>query len=112
MEQQSTIYTVENLISLLESEHLSEIRIYQNPVNWINKAIIATATSGRHLNALMEKLKRTPLGKPKIEGLASSGWIILDFPDFVLHLFEKEKREYYTLDELWESSKKQVEKAD
>ncbi len=37
----------------------------------------------------------------KIEGDAQSGWILIDYGDVILHIFSKELREYYRLEELW-----------
>ena len=35
------------------------------------------------------------------EGLAEGGWVVLDFIDFVAHIFRKEERDYYELERLW-----------
>ncbi|MDZ4751782.1 MAG: ribosome silencing factor [Flavobacteriales bacterium] len=40
-----------------------------------------------------------------IEGLNNSQWILLDFINVVVHVFEKEAREYYALEELWADAK-------
>ena len=37
----------------------------------------------------------------RLSGTAESGWIVLDFVDIVVHLFEAEPRAYYALEELW-----------
>jgi ribosome-associated protein len=36
-----------------------------------------------------------------VEGYSQAGWILMDFGDFVLHIFLEERREYYALDLLW-----------
>jgi ribosome-associated protein len=36
-----------------------------------------------------------------IEGGAHSEWVLLDFGDFIVHVFTEEKRAYYSLDSLW-----------
>ena len=35
------------------------------------------------------------------EGDAQAGWILLDFVDFVVHVFRQEERDYYRLENLW-----------
>ena len=39
------------------------------------------------------------------EGVAESGWILLDFGDVVIHIFGPREREYYRLERLWSGAK-------
>ena len=36
-----------------------------------------------------------------IEGLESKGWVVLDYVDVVVHIFHRDKRSYYALEDLW-----------
>lgn len=45
-----------------------------------------------------EALERKPLRR---EGTPASGWVLLDYGDVVLHVFDREQREFYDLDRLW-----------
>jgi ribosome-associated protein len=70
-----------------------------------NEFIIATGTSNRHVravsDAILEAAKgfgRMPDGK---EGYPEGRWILLDFGDVVVHVFQEEVREYYDLERLW-----------
>lgn len=70
--------------------------------------IIATGTSDPHLKALRDNLEKT-LKDHKIELFSRdrfqpSGWLILDAIDFVVHLFSKEQRENYALEDLWKDA--------
>ena len=51
----------------------------------------------------IEKKVKEELGQSPhhIEGVAQSEWAIIDYTDVVVHVFLKEKREYYQLEELW-----------
>lgn len=51
----------------------------------------------------VEKFARERAGeKPwHTEGQESKGWVIIDFVDVVVHIFHREKRNYYQLEQLW-----------
>jgi ribosome-associated protein len=40
-----------------------------------------------------------------IEGEATSGWVLLDFGDLVVHLFSPKVRDYYRLEEIWDQAR-------
>jgi ribosome-associated protein len=68
--------------------------------------VIATGTSRRQLHAMSEEIDRKLEGELHdrrlgIEGYEDSRWIVLDYGSVVIHLFDKETREYYRLEELW-----------
>jgi len=64
--------------------------------------IIAEADNPVHakalVNALREQLPENPLHS---EGLAERKWIVLDYGDVVVHIFDREARAFYDLDSLW-----------
>jgi ribosome-associated protein len=37
----------------------------------------------------------------RVEGAATSGWIVLDFGDVLVHIFSEDQREFYRLEDLW-----------
>jgi ribosome-associated protein len=68
--------------------------------------VIATGVSRRQLHAISEEIDRVlehDLGDKRlgIEGYEASRWILLDYGDIVVHLFDAETRQYYDLEELW-----------
>ena len=68
--------------------------------------VIASGTSRRQLHAISDEIddrfeKEMGDRRRGIEGYQESRWIVLDYGDVVIHLFEPEKREFYALDELW-----------
>jgi ribosome-associated protein len=70
--------------------------------------VIATGTSVRQLNGLVEALdeglRGTASHPRRVEGTAESGWILIDYGDAVVHLFGPEERRFYDLDGLWSRS--------
>ena len=72
--------------------------------------VIASGTSRRQLHAMSEEIDHAledGLGDRRlgIEGYDESRWILLDYGDVVIHLFEPETRKYYALEELWGRAK-------
>lgn len=68
--------------------------------------VLASGTSRRQLHAISEEIDRAleqGLGDRRlgIEGYEESRWILLDYGDVVIHLFEPEMRAYYALEQLW-----------
>jgi len=68
--------------------------------------VVATGTSRRQLHALSDEIDRVleqELGQRRlgIEGYQESRWILLDYGDVVIHLFDPDTRAYYALEELW-----------
>ena len=68
--------------------------------------VIATGTSRRQLHAMSEEIDNRlehELNDERmgIEGYAESRWILLDYGSVVIHLFDEETREYFSLESLW-----------
>ena len=67
--------------------------------------VIGTADNERQMKAVMDALDRD-LGLAGVrlrarEGTPDSGWVLLDFADVIVHLFNREARAFYRLDDLW-----------
>jgi len=67
--------------------------------------VIATATSRRQANAIASEIdaEMKKLGERKLgmEGEEEGSWILIDYGDFVVHIFSGEGRTYYALEEIW-----------
>ena len=73
--------------------------------------VIVTGTSRRQLHAISEEIDRAlqeQLGDRRlgIEGYEESHWILLDYGDIVIHLFDEQTRSYYALEDLWGGAKR------
>ncbi|MBE6797579.1 MAG: ribosome silencing factor [Ruminococcaceae bacterium] len=66
--------------------------------------LMASATSSTHVRSLAEevefKLSESGLEPHHIEG-RTTGWILLDYGSVIVHVFNKESREFYNLDKMW-----------
>lgn len=67
--------------------------------------VIATVKVAPQIKAIVEKIesesKKNGLKKRKVEGDASSKWVLLDLGDVIVHLMHNEERIYYNLEALW-----------
>ena len=71
--------------------------------------VIATGTSRRQLHVMSEEIdnkleKDINDRRMGIEGYEESRWIVLDYGNVVIHLFDEPARQYYRLEELWADS--------
>ena len=66
--------------------------------------LFATATSAPHVRALAEEvedqLAKAGVEPGHIEGRAS-GWVLLDYQDLVIHIFDEKSRAFYQVERLW-----------
>ena len=73
--------------------------------------VIASGTNQRQVQAIAdeinEQLKKQLRRRPvRIEGYNSAEWVLLDYGDFVVHLFDKEARDFYDLERLWRDARR------
>lgn len=88
----------ENIV-VLDVRKLSSVTDYH---------VICTGSNPRHFKALIEaceKSLREKEHKPfRVSGTPDSAWMILDYLDFVVHVFGEETREHYALETLWKDA--------
>ena len=68
--------------------------------------IICSGNSNTHVSAILESVKRkvskTLKEKPShTEGEENAEWILLDYINVVVHIFQKQIRDFYRIEELW-----------
>lgn len=71
--------------------------------------VMCTGTSDRHTQALADsviKMMREAKEKPvSREGYQLGEWVLLDYISVIIHIFQKDKREFYRLEDLWGDAK-------
>ena len=71
--------------------------------------IIANGSNAPHVESLVdnveEELLKEHIHAERIEGVRSSGWILMDYSDVVVHVFSKEDRLFYDLERIWRDGK-------
>jgi ribosome-associated protein len=90
----------------------SEIEIIDvtGKVDYADFLVLMTGTSDRHVSAIAESVDST-LGKRgfrsiSVEGLPRGEWVLIDFVDVVVHVFQESLRSLYDLDGLWMDAKR------
>lgn len=73
--------------------------------------VIASASNQRQVQAIcdeiQEKLKTELKSRAvRVEGYTSAEWVLLDYGDFIVHIFEQKAREFYDLERLWRDARK------
>lgn len=68
--------------------------------------IICNGTSRTHVNAIVSSIEKSVSKKLKekpwhVEGSANSEWVLLDYVNVVVHVFQKHTREFYDIEGLW-----------
>jgi len=86
-------------LSVLDLERTSSFTSY---------FLICTGTSVRHAqaicDAIAEKLEKGGLTPAHIEGYSQAEWILMDYLNFVVHIFLERTRRFYDLERLWKNA--------
>ncbi len=74
-------------------------------VDYADYLVIMTGTSDRHVHAIAmgieESLRRLKVSPLSVEGLSTASWVLMDFDDVVVHVFQEETRRLYDIEGLW-----------
>ena len=72
--------------------------------------VIVSGQNDRQVQAISdeiyEQLKKACETAARVEGYKTAEWILLDYGDFVVHVFERKARQFYDLERLWRESKR------
>jgi ribosome-associated protein len=67
--------------------------------------LILSGTSDMHVRSIaehiIEELKKEEVRPSHVEGLRSGRWVLIDYIDFVVHVFHPAARDFYQLERLW-----------
>jgi ribosome-associated protein len=67
--------------------------------------LIASGTSQRQVQAIAEAIEeslvRSGVAAHHVEGAQQGRWVLLDYGDFVAHIFDQDRRDFYRLEDIW-----------
>ncbi len=72
--------------------------------------VVCSGTNPRQIQAISDeveqRLEKVGLRPTHVEGYKQAEWVLLDYVDFVVHVFSQKARQYYDLERLWKSAKR------
>lgn len=83
-------------IKVIDISHISTIADYFIIASGTNKSQIQSMTDN-----VAEKLGRAGHPEKHIEGYQNANWILMDFRDIIVHIFDKENLLFYDLERIW-----------
>ncbi len=112
MTPQHIVYAVVESIQEKKGENITvlDLRSIDNAIT--SFFVICDGTSNVHVDSIadsVEELVRKNISeKPfHVEGRDNAEWILLDYLDVIVHVFQKSTRELYKLEELWADAKRE-----
>ena len=83
-------------IKIIDISHISTIADYFIIASGTNRSQIQSMTDN-----VAEKLGRAGHPEKHIEGYQNANWILMDFRDIIVHIFDKENLLFYDLERIW-----------
>ena len=108
---QDTERTVDRIIDLIMSKKGEDIVVLdlRKVTSVSDFFILTTGSSGVHVRAIADEVKamlkkEDSIAPWHIEGYSAQKWILVDYVDIVVHVFDKDTRSYYSLEKLWKDA--------
>ena len=107
MSSSSVVELKDIIVSTLDTHKAENITVIdlKNKSDIADFMIIATGRSNKHVASsaefVIEQIKNKG-NKFLVEGMDNSDWVLIDALDILVHIFNKEKRELYALEQLWQ----------
>ena len=84
--------------------------------NFTDYFIVTSGANTRQVQAIadevVEQLKKQGTRAARVEGYNTAEWVLVDYGDFILHVFEDKARKFYDLERLWRDAKRVALPAD
>ena len=106
-----TLELVKLAVDALKDKKAEDVRIIDiHEISTIaDYFVIASGSNSNQLGAMQdavdEALYKAGVHAKQIEGNNQSTWILMDYQDFIVHLFSKEDRLFYDLERIWKDGK-------
>jgi ribosome-associated protein len=93
-----------------KAEEISVLELEKNSGAFTDYFVVCSGTNPRQIQAISDeveqRLEKAGLRPTHVEGYKQAEWVLLDYVDFVVHVFSEKARKYYDLERLWKSAKR------
>jgi ribosome-associated protein len=92
-----------------KAEELSVLEMEKGSGAFTDYFVLCSGTNPRQVQAIADevelRLKAAGLRPTNVEGYNQAEWVLIDYFDFVVHVFSEKARKFYDLERLWKSAK-------
>ena len=102
---------IKNAVDALEDKKGEDIKIIDiSEISPIADCFILASGSNRSqvqalADSVEEKMHKAGFHLKQVEGYNGANWILMDFVDIVVHIFDRQSREFYDLERIWKDGK-------
>jgi ribosome-associated protein len=93
-----------------QAEEITVLELEQGSGAFTDYFVVCSGTNPRQIQAISDeveqRLERTGMRASHIEGYRQAEWVLLDYVDFVVHIFSEKARKFYDLERLWKAAKR------
>jgi len=93
-----------------KAEEITILELEKGSGAFTDYFVVCSGTNPRQVQAIADevelRLKRAGLYPAHTEGYKQAEWVLLDYVDFVVHIFSEKARKFYDLERLWKSARK------
>jgi ribosome-associated protein len=93
-----------------QAEELSILEMEKGSGAFTDYFVLCSGTNPRQVQAIADevemRLKTTGVRPAHVEGYKQGEWILVDYTDFVVHVFSEKARKFYDLERLWKTAKR------
>lgn len=93
-----------------KGEEISVLEMEKGSGVFTDYFVVCSGTNPRQIQAIADevelRLKSAGLRPTHVEGYRQAEWVLVDYVDFVVHVFSEKARKFYDLERLWKSAKR------
>lgn len=114
MTKEDSLLITKEIINALEDKKAEDIKTLDisNVSVMADYFIIASGNNRNQIQAIAdnvsEKLHKTGHDLKQIEGYETANWVLMDYGDVIVHIFDKDNRLFYDLERIWSDGKEVV----
>src|SRR5882762_3165114 len=93
-----------------KAEEITILELEQGSGAFTDYFVVCSGSNPRQVQAIADeveiRLKKSGMRPNQVEGYKRAEWVLLDYVDFVVHVFSEKARKFYDLERLWKSARR------